>query len=186
LSVLGEIGIPFPYMIDESRYVPSDDKFRNIGELTLVHAPSNAVVKGTPLVRAAIKKLQVEGYKFNYVELINKPNEYVINVLANSHILLNQFYGFAPGLLGIEGMLLKNVVLMSADPETEKFPPGFSEAYVRTRYWEVYDNLKFLLDNPSRLRPIAENARKFILANYSLSQSAASYKRILAENGIEV
>lgn len=40
-------------------------------------------------------------------------NEEVLNNLKNSHILLNQFYHFVPGLLGIEGMANHCAVLMS-------------------------------------------------------------------------
>ena len=117
---------------------------------------------------------------------MKEPNEYVMDLLSKSHMVLNQFYGFLPGLLGIESMLMQNVVLMSADPEVEAFPAGFSESYVKTSYWEVYDKLKYCLDNPGKLAPIAARAREFVLANYAIENSAKTYGKILNENGIAV
>ena len=40
-------------------------------KIKILHAPTNMMFKGTPLVRAAIKKLQMENYVFDYVELQN-------------------------------------------------------------------------------------------------------------------
>jgi hypothetical protein len=186
MSAMGKVGIPFPYMIDDQTFVPQKGKYDDLRLLTVVHAPSSSAVKGTSLVRAAIKKLQYEGYVFNYIEIMNKPNAFVNDVLAKSHIVLNQFYAFAPGLFGIEAMLLENVVLMSADPEVETFPDGFSQSYVKTNYWEVYDKLRYCLDNPDKLAAIAARARAYVLANYAIESSARTYRKILNENGIVV
>lgn len=186
LSSLGPIGTHYPYIIDSASYTPNLSKFTNLATIKIVHAPSNPVVKGTSLVRAAIKKLQLEGYEFEYIEIINKPNSFVLAALADSHIVLNQFYSLVPGLLGIEAMLMNNVVLMAADPELETFPDGFSNTFVKTRYWEVYDNIKYLLDNPQKLEAIASRARQFVLNNYVLSKAAAHLHELMRSHGIRV
>jgi hypothetical protein len=75
------------------------------------------------------------------------PNRVVLEHLKSSHIVLNQFYAFTPGLFGIEAMANHCAVLMSADPSIETgLPQKSKDAWMITKYWEVYDNLKYLLD----------------------------------------
>lgn len=144
------------------------------GVIKIVHAPSNPVAKGTPLVRAAIKKLQIEGYQFEYVECIDLKNEVVLRELSSAHIVLNQFYAFIPGVFGVEAMASCNAVLMSADYDFS--PKGAEKAWLRTRYWEIYDNLKYLLDHPEKIKEYALAGYDFVYQNY---REEAVRKRLL-------
>lgn len=147
-----------PYMFPDHYFAENnyDFKFNDMSVVKLVHAPSSPIAKGTPLVRAAIKKLELEGYHFEYNELIGVSNDTVLKMLADAHIVLNQFYGFLPGLFGIEAMAHRCAVLMSADPQIEPdILPDADGAWMITYYWEVYDNLKFLLDNPHKIKEYA-------------------------------
>ena len=81
------------------------------------------------------------------------PNQVVLEHLKSAHIVLNQFYAFTPGLFGIESMANHCAVLMSADPNIETgLPQDSKDAWMITKYWEVYDNLKYLLDNPEKIK----------------------------------
>lgn len=154
----------FMYMIDDK--LLENCKFDlNNKRIKIVHAPSNPILKGTPLVKAAIKKLELEGYEFEYIELINKTNMEVLSLLSDSHIVLNQFYADMPGIFGIEAMAKKNAVLMSAD--YENLPTKGETPWLRTKYWEVYDNLKYLLDNPLEIEKYANDGYHFIKNNYT-------------------
>jgi len=155
----------FMYMIDDNlldncKFVVNDNK-----RIKIVHAPSNPILKGTPLVKAAIKKLELEGYNFEYIELINKSNAEVLSILNDSNIVLNQFYADMPGVFGIEAMAKKNAVLMSAD--YDNLPTNGQKPWIRTQYWEVYDNLKYLLDNPEIIREYADAGYEFVKHNYA-------------------
>src|SRR5699024_2578023 len=55
---------PFLYFVDESNILEHTNKFSTENELVVLHAPSSPIIKGTPLVRAAVKKLKDEGYQF--------------------------------------------------------------------------------------------------------------------------
>ena len=122
-------------------------------KIKILHAPTNMIFKGTPLVRAAIKKLQMENYDFDYVELQNVKNKIVLEHLKTTDIVLNQFYSFIPALFGIEAMASNCAVLMSADPSIDSDITENSEnAWLITKYWEIYDNLKYLLDNPNKIK----------------------------------
>ncbi len=173
------------YMYDKNNFFKNDSKFDNLETIKILHSPSNPVPKGTQLVRAAIKKLQVEGYKFEYVELINVTNDIVLNHLKTSHIVLNQFYSFLPGLYGIESMANHTAVLMSADPSIETtLPQDSKDAWMITRYWEVYDNLKYLLDHPQRIKYYADKGYEFTYKHYTYEAASGYIHKVLKDNGV--
>lgn len=174
----------FPYYFADNKFHQTN-KFNDLEKIKIVHAPSNPFVKGTPLVRAAIKKLQEEGYKFEYVELQKMHNSVVLGHLKTAHIVLNQFHGFMPGLFGIEGMANNCAVLMSANPDIEKgLPANSKEAWVVTGYWQVYDHLKMLLDNPQLIKQYADNGYQLVKDNYTFAKAEETINNILKENNI--
>ncbi|WP_462152118.1 hypothetical protein [Pseudoalteromonas xiamenensis] len=145
-----------PFLYDPSKFNFNPAKFENLSKIKIVHAPSNPLIKGTPLVRAAIKKLQIEGYEFEYVELQNVSNQQVLEHLKTAHIVLNQFYQLIPSVFGIEAMANHCAVLQSASLELEpNQPKSEPDSWVVTGYWQIYDNLKYLLDNPEKIEPYA-------------------------------
>jgi hypothetical protein len=146
----------------------------------VVHASTSPIIKGTQLVRAAVGKLRAEGYDFEYVELIGASNARVLAELRRAHIVLNQFYGFTPAVFGAEAMMNRCVVLMSADETVEpELPPGSNSAWVVTRYYEVYDNLKRLLDDPALMEPIAQRGLEWARENASETSGARHLMRVL-------
>ncbi|RAZ24208.1 hypothetical protein CHL9426_05555 [Campylobacter hyointestinalis subsp. lawsonii] len=180
---------PWRYMYPKEKFIKNNDKFNNISKVKILHAPSNPILKGTQLVRAAIKKIQLEGYDIEYVELQNVPNYVVEEHLKNSHIVLNQFYSFVPGLFGIECMAKQCAVLMSADPNIETglifdIKSDIKDAWLITKYWEIYDKLKYLLDNPDKIKYYANNGYEFAYSHYTYEAAGEYTNKILKENGI--
>lgn len=160
----------FPYMFSYSDFSFNTNKFDLKTPIVIVHAPSSPIIKGTQLVRAAIKKLKLLGYEFEYIELINKPNQEVKNVLERSHIVLNQFYGYGDGvgLLGVEAMANINCLMMSvSDNKSNIYKQSFHEVIFNTNYWNIDEKLKFLLENPSEIKRIAVAGHKFALKNFT-------------------
>lgn len=150
---------PFLYFIPDEP-VPTFERYSDGSRPVVVHATTSPIIKGTPLVRAAIAQLRQEGYDFEYVELIGVPNEEIKRQLTRAHIAMNQFYGFSPAVFGAEGLAAGTVVMMSSDEFVETdLPPGSNECWVVTKHYEVYTNLKDLLDNPAQLEPIARRGR---------------------------
>ncbi len=175
----------WPYMFNPNDFKKNEDKFSNVKRIKILHAPSSPIIKGTPLVRAAIKKLQLEGYQFDYIEIQNKSNDVVMQHLKLAHVVLNQFYAFVPGVFGIESMASRCAVLMSADPTMEKgLPAEFNNAWLITRYWEVYDNLKYLLDNPDKIKYYADNGYQFVNKHYTYEAAQSYLNKIFQENNI--
>jgi hypothetical protein len=152
---------PFLYFLPDEP-VPSFERYEDLRKLVVVHATTAPSIKGTPLVRAAVAQLREEGYDFEYVELIGVPNAEIKRQLARAHIVLNQFYGFSPAVFGAEGLAAGSVVMMSCDEFVETdLPAGSNEGWVVTKHHEVHSNLKALLDDPSRLQPIARRGRSW-------------------------
>lgn len=147
---------PFLYFLPDDR-LGDLSQFDDTSTPVLVHATTSPVIKGTQLVRAAIAKLRAEGRTFEYVELLGVGNDVVVRELRRAHITLNQFYGFSPAVFGVEGLCAGTVVMMSADETVETdLPAGSNDAWVVTQHFQVYDNLKELLDAPHTWRGIAE------------------------------
>jgi hypothetical protein len=168
------------YFYPEANFIRNDEKFINFEPLRIVHAPSSPLIKGTPLVRAAIKKLKLEGYDFNYIELIRVSHSEVLKQLSEAHIVLNEFYAFMPGVFGIEAMASHCALLTSADEKIEtSLPAGSNSAWIVTEYWNIYDNLKRLLDDQSLIKQYADAGFHWAYEHCSYQNSAAKMRKIL-------
>lgn len=171
---------PFIYFLSEDLFKPSLGKFNTLNEVVVLHGPSSPIIKGTPIVRAAVKKLKVEGYRFKYVELINVPHEKMLKELQNAHIVLNEFYAFVPGVFGLEAMASQCALLTSADEDIENtLPCGANKAWCVTPYWSVYDNLKFFLDNPEKIKPQAIAGYEWAKKNYQYDAAVNKLNEIV-------
>jgi hypothetical protein len=159
--------------------VDKKSRFRS-RKIKVVHAPTSTLAKGTPIVRAVIKNLQEEGFDFDYVELSRARNSEVLKELESADIVLNEFYSFLPGILGIEAMYLKCALLSSADPAIETWlPEGASKAWMRTRYWELDRNLKALLCNPDLISVYGNAGYEWVTRNYADEENIIRLKDIL-------
>lgn len=169
------------YFYPNEMFKPNDSKWRNVKKIKIFHGPSSPIIKGTPLVRAAIKKLRLEGYNFDYDELSGVPHEQILEKLTTSHIVLNQFYAQVPGVFGVEAMANGCLLLTSADPNVEpSLPIGAEKAWVVAGYWNIYDRLKAVLDMPLEdLQRQAEAGYEWTFSNYSATESARHFKSII-------
>lgn len=140
------------------------EKFHDLEKLLLVHAPSSPVIKGTTLVRSAVRRLEQEGFDFEYMELQDVANSEVIDHLRRAHVVLNEFYAYVPGVFGIEGLANTCVVLTRASHVHDPSIPGNpNEAWIPTEPDEVYDHLLWVLQNPTKLSTIATAGYKWAL-----------------------
>lgn len=146
----------------------------------IVHAPSSPIIKGTPLVHAAVKALRADGHEFEYIELTRRPNAEVIALLERAHVVLNEFYSFVPGVFGIEAMAANAVLLTSADPAIEPtLAAGAEEAWVVTPYWRIYDRLKDVLDDRQGMQSQADRGTEWVQRNCSRSANSEQLVELL-------
>lgn len=162
---------PSPNLIRDEVFNFGLEKFNDLSCIRILHAPSNPFIKGTQVVRAAIKDLANQGYEFEYKELQNVSNEEVLMELKKSHIVLNQFYAFVPGVFGMEALANCCVVLQSASREVERgLPDDANRAWVVTEAHEITRNLRAVLDNPLMMKGIAEFGYAWAYENCSISR----------------
>jgi hypothetical protein len=86
--------------------------------------------------------------------------------LESAHIVLNEFYAFVPGQFGVEAMAAHCALLTSADEAIEpSLPPGSNQAWMVTPYWQIYDNLKLLLEDLSLIKGYADRGFEWAQAH---------------------
>jgi glycosyltransferase involved in cell wall biosynthesis len=176
---------PFLYYIDQFEFNNINlKKFDHPSKLKILHVPTSPIFKGTPLVNAAIKKLKTEGYDFEYIEARNIEHTEFIQMMKTSHIVLNEFYCFVPGVTSVEAMFSYCTVLTSANPDIEEFPEDPNNAWIITGYWEIYDKLKFCLENPGELEGYAKRGYAYAMRNYNLEAARRQFKSYCDSAGI--
>jgi hypothetical protein len=176
---------PFINFYPDSDFKRNDAKFLAMNRVKVVHAPSSPLIKGTPLVRAAVKKLQLEGYDFEYRELIGVGNSVVLDALSQAHVVLNEFYAFVPGQFGVEAMASHCALVTSADERIEtSLSPGANAAWMVTEYWNIYDNLKRLLDHPALIRHYADAGFAWASEYCSCEKNGVRLRKLLSAASI--
>jgi hypothetical protein len=167
--------LPTRYFYPDDQITTSFERFGDLSRPVVVHAPSSPIIKGTQLVRAAVTALLEDGYEFEYVELVEKPNAEVKVALRRAHIVLNEFYAFTPGVFGVEAMASGAALVTSADPEVEpQLPADSADAWLVTPPHRVLDHLRLLLDEPHRLEPLARRGTQWVRDHGSASSSGAA------------
>lgn len=171
---------PFMYFYPDSGFRRNEAKFEDMRRVRIVHGPSSPLIKGTPLVRAAIKKLQLEGYDFEYQELMGVSNRVMLETLAQAHVVLNEFYALVPGQFGVEAMASHCALITSADSSIEtSLPPGANSAWMVTEYWNIYENLKRMLDDPALILRYADAGFAWSHEHCSYQKNAARLQALL-------
>lgn len=173
---------PFIYFYPDKDFHKNDKKYQNIKTLKVVHAPSSPIIKGTQLVRSAILRLKKENYIFEYVELINISNDEIKDHLKTAHIVLNEFYAHVPGVFGIEALANYSALMTSADENIETdLPINSNNAWLVTKSYEIYDNLKFLMNNHHEIKACADRGFEWARKHASQENSGKLLSNLLSD-----
>ncbi len=160
---------------DNTKYEKLEGKI-----ITIFHAPSSPIIKGTQVIRTVLKMLEHDGFKFNYVEKSGVTNKEILQQLSQSHIVVNELYAFMPGVFAIEAMANSCAVLTRADPKFEKsLEPGAGTAWIVTPSYLLYKNLRFLLENPEAIKTQALNGFNWAAKNASLQSEGPKLQKVL-------
>lgn len=162
MSYITKPQVRIPYFYPDNNFKENMGKWQNITKLKILHCPSSPIIKGTPIIRAAIKKLKLDGYNFSYLELTDVTHEKIIEELKESHIVINQLYAHVPSVFGIEAMANNALLMTSADENVElTLPPMANSAWVVSPYWDFYAVLKNVLDTP--MDELAKQALSYLI-----------------------
>ncbi|MGD1953384.1 MAG: glycosyltransferase [Leptolyngbyaceae cyanobacterium] len=170
-------GLPEDVLLDETK---PDLKAHTI---RILHCPSNPLVKGTPLIREAIRSLKAKGYSIEFIELIGQPNSVVLQELNACDFVVDQVYsdfpmaGFAteaawfkkPAIVGGYGWsrldgLIPNDVL----PSTHLCHPADIESAIE----------KLIVDSQYRCA-LGQRAYDFVTSNWHVDAFADRYLKLV-------
>lgn len=180
LSYLQRATEPFPYFFPDEDVLLDGSKHAAPGPRIVIHAPSSPIIKGTQVVRAAVQRLQAQGYDFEYRELIGVPHAEILESLQEAHIVLNEFYAFVPGVFGVEAMASGCALLTRADESIETdLPAGSNTAWVVTTAADIYVNLRRLLDHPDQIATQAAAGLAWVQEHATVSASGARVRGVL-------
>lgn len=172
------VGFAFPGIKKiETEQLPLRDSVK------ILHAPSNPETKGTYVIRAIITKLKKENIDIEYIELINQPNNKVLELLAQCDFIVDELYSDIPlGGLGTEAAFFKKPTInggyyskfIETDYDKKVIPPSvFCEPE------ELEDNIRALLANVEFRNQIGQKAFEFVNANWDAQKVAGKYIRII-------
>ena len=125
----------------------------------VVHAPSNAQVKGTDRILQATERLREDGVAFELRLLQGVTNEEVVRNLAEADVVIDQLRSMHYGMLALEGMATGCAVAGSIVRDAVPLPSILPVQHVDDE--NVYASLKQLLTDRSHRLRLAESGRKF-------------------------
>ena len=99
-----------PVVVDPVRWSPARTERRSGAPLRVVHAPSNPVLKGTPLIMPTLERLQQDGViDFRLIQGI--PSSDMPELFAGADVLLDQFRLGSYGVAACEAMAAGCIVV---------------------------------------------------------------------------
>lgn len=173
-----EIGIPIPSAMGDLADVPRSD-----GIVRVLHAPSHAMAKGTPAIRAAIESLRDSGLVINYIEIAGQSTDVVRRQLAECDFVVDQLYSDTPmaGFATEAAAMGKAAVVGGLDWEEvlRHITPALIPPTHRCHPDEIEDALRqLILDAPYRIA-LGRRAREFVHQRWTSEEVARRYLQLI-------
>ena len=141
------------------RQEPSPER----GELVVVHAPTDRVIKGTRHVVEAVEALRREGVAIRLDLVEGVTRDVVLERLAFADLLVDQLVLGWYGTVAVEAMAIgRPVVAYIREDEPEDNPFGAELPVVRTTPATLADDLRALTHDRNRRRELGHAGRSFV------------------------
>jgi glycosyltransferase involved in cell wall biosynthesis len=139
---------------------------------------SSAIKKGTVFFEEAVSIIQKKyGSKVDIIKVEDVPYNEYIALYNQSHILLDQVYGYDQGYNALEAMAKGKVVFTGAEDEfTAHY--NLTERVCVNAIPDVdylVNELSFLIENPDEIEAIGKRARAFIEQEHDYIKIAQKY-----------
>lgn len=153
--------------------------------VTILHSPSNPEAKGTPIVKQVIDELKLEGYEFQYIEMINRTNQEVIYAISTCDFVIDQLYSDTPmATFATEAALYGKPAIVggyeidkvNALLPTESRPPSY---LIHPSKEELKKAVIKLIENKEFRKNLGKKAQEFVHQNWNAAEVAKRYLRIL-------
>lgn len=151
--------------------------------IKIIHTPNHRIVKGTEYIIDVIKKLKQEGFFIDFILLEKIQNNKVREILTNSDILIDQLYsGYA--LSAIEGLssgcvVLSNITRSNYEDLMRTFSYLNECPIVSVDNFDLYKQLKLLLENPKLRKELAILSQKYANKYHSYNSFNILMKKVL-------
>jgi glycosyltransferase involved in cell wall biosynthesis len=156
---------PMWLMTDPPEKRVSLERYNQPSSFKIMHFPSHRELKGTRYVESALSKLG-EHYDIEYLSK-RMTNREVLKNLEKAHLLVDQFtHTF--GLLAIEGMSRGCVVICRMEDWAKETYPDIP--LVSCNPEDLESIIKDLLDNPGKMKEIAEKSVEWYQRNATLER----------------
>lgn len=162
--------IPIPMNIDKIYY--EDNVIKN--KLVVFHGLNREGVKGTPLIKKAMKRLQ-DNYP-NEVECIidgRLPLEEYLILLRKINVVIDQVYSVSNGMNAVYNLAMGKIVLGGGEPEfLEEFSIKKSPLIpIQANVEDIYIQLEEIVKNKENILEIGKDSRRF-------SEELHDYKKV--------
>lgn len=174
------LGIP-----TKLRHQKETDKSSYPKQITILHCPSNPVLKGSNQIFETVNRLKEQGNDINYVELSNVSNSVVLEQISKADIVIDQLYSDTPmAIFASEAASMGAPVIVSGyfaehvglyirkenrPPTSFVTPDNFEEA------------LTELVKNKELRSRLSEESINFIRNNWNRAEVAKRYIQLLTD-----
>jgi glycosyltransferase involved in cell wall biosynthesis len=186
-----EVGIPAGEIsASDANELPREGRSRsrkesksNMAQVTIVHAPSAPLAKGSREIRSAIESLKRKGWDISLVELINVPHRHVLEALANCDFVVDQLYSDSPlpGLATEAATFGKPTILGSYALEqfVQYAPKRLRACSFAVHPSNLRDAIEHFLAHPDEAVKMGRLARDFVETEWSNRAVALRYLSLI-------
>jgi len=150
----------------------------------VLHAPSNAVSKGSETIMDIIDKLRKDGLPVEFVKLENVPNEKVLDELAKCDFVVDELYSDIPiGGLGTEAAFAMKPVI-NGGYYADQIKDDHHHSVIPPSCFCMPENLELCIKeyilNKSKRENDAKILNTFVTENWNSTNIALKYMRIIS------
>lgn len=186
-NVLPDRTVFRPYTkLDFRSIIPVYMKYNIEKPTVIIHAPSRRHIKGTDIIKDAIKKLKDEGFLIDFQLIENTNNAEAFESYKKADLVIDQLYVGWYGGFAVEAMALgKPVMCYIRDSDLKHIPALMKKEMpiINTNPNTFYTDLKDTLQIKNRLPELALKSRKYIEKWHDIDKIAKKtvedYKTIL-------
>lgn len=156
-----------PYTIASWDDLHAETVGKNKNTLTIVHAPSNRVVKGSQIILDTLDRLQNKYKNLNVILVENKSYAEAIKLYQQADLVIDQILVGWYGAFAVEVMKLGKPVAVFIREEDLKFVPvemakDCSETFINVNPMTLFDKLSEILENPILLSEYAQKSIEYV------------------------
>ena len=145
--------------IELDAYAPAPPREETTVPL-VVHAPSRAMLKGTPAVLAAVEQLR-QRHRFEFQLVENTPHQQALETYRRADVIVDQLTIGTHGLFAVEAMALAKPTICYLDPQWRGGYPAELPLVSATEQ-TIADVLAELLGDARRRRQLGDAGRAYV------------------------